>query len=60
MHPLRAAVLRLHKSGLEATLHPLVGAAQGSVPALIDRLDDGLSAFIAVQRRAKQLLERLW
>lgn len=60
LHPLSSAIERLHSGGVTAALHPLSQAANDSVPRLLNRLDDALSAMQRLERRAEALLERLW
>lgn len=60
LHPLRHAIEQGQQHGVAAAVHPLTRAARDSVPRLIDRIDDAVTAMLRVQRRAEQLLERLW
>lgn len=62
LHPLSATIMSMRGAGGGAAeaQHPLARAAQDSVPRLIDRLDDALTALLAMQSRARSLLERLW
>jgi len=62
LQPLNATIMSMRGAGGGAAQaqHPLARAAQDSVPRLIDRLDDALTALLAMQSRAQSLLERLW
>lgn len=60
LHPLGTAIERAQSKGMAATLHPLAHAANDSVPRLIDRLDDAVTAMLRVERRVLRLLDRLW
>jgi hypothetical protein len=60
LHPLSTAIERVQGGGVAAALHPLARAADDSVPRLLNRLDDALTAMLRIERRARAQLERLW